>query len=113
MNLTPFMIRLTKARSDRLRATIFVAPGRAQELVGRLRDRDVGCWAHSDSTIRVEDALSLVELYERTGICIGLNSMLRDYTELRSFLRPGQKRAPDVVNRLEELIKRILEVQGD
>lgn len=113
LNITPYMIRLTKARADRLRVTIFVAPGRASSLVEALKNRNIGCWEHSDSTVRIEDPLSVLELYERTGINLSALSLLRDYCELRSFLRPGQKRPPDVVGRLEALIGQILALQGD
>lgn len=113
MNLTPFMVRLTKARPDRLRATIYVAPGRAKELCKRLKDRAIAGWEHSDSTIRVEDPLSLVELFDSTQIMIGIIDPLRQYAERRSFLRQGQKRAPDLIEAIMSLVNYILEIQGD
>jgi len=113
LNITPLMIKMSKARPDRLRVTLYVAPGRATSTVRALRGRDIGCWEHSDSTIRLEDPLSVLELYARTGINLAMIPKLKDYCELRSFLRPGQKRSPDVVGRLEVLIPEILALQGD
>lgn len=113
LNLTAWMVRLTKARADRLRATVYVAPGRAGALVKAFHGRDIRCWEHSDTTVRVEDPLSVLELYERIGTNLALVPLLKRYCELRSFLRPGQKRPPSVVSDLEDVIRDVLEKQGD
>lgn len=106
-------MRLTKSKSFRLRCTVYVAPGRAEYLRHLLNLRGIPSLLHSDSTVRVECPVALVELYERTGVNETVTGLLREYAAAASYLKVGQKRSPAVVEELERLVEAVLDEQGD